>query len=130
MLTKQKTLSEQNQKIVGILTTYSESKDLHTGSGLCSFFFREPFYKIARINSYAFFGLFVRGYLVGHDGYCEKRQIMVDMIIDLFVNFNPTLEFVEHEGCSLKCTEEGFKEAFKMIKYYGGYRDWNNLTEV
>ena len=120
MKTKQKTLSEQNQKIVGILTTYRESEDLHTIGGLC-YFFREPFDNIARIDSYAFFDLFVLGYLTHRGGHCEKRQIMADMIIDLFVNFNPTLKD-EGEEYSLKSRKKGFKEAFNMIRYYGGYR--------
>ena len=120
MKTKQKTLSEQNQKIVGILTAYRESKDLHTLNGLC-YFFHESFDDIAKIYSYTFFDLFVPGYLVYHGGYCKERQIMTDMIIDLFVNFNPTLKN-EGEKYSLKSRKKGFKEAFNMIRYYGGYR--------
>ena len=118
MKTKQKTLSEQNQKIVGILTAYRESKDLHTINGLCCFF-RESFDDIA---SYAFFDLFVCGYLVYQGGYCKQRQIMIDMIIDLFVNFNPTLKDEPRGGYSLKSRKKGFKEALNMICYYGGYR--------
>ena len=121
MKTKQKTLSEQNQKIVGILTIYRDSKYSHTINGLCCYF-RESFEDIAKIYSYNFFDLFVQGYLVYQGGYCKERQIMADMIIDLFVNFNPTLK---NEGgeYSLKSRKEGFKEAFNMIRYYGGYRD-------
>ena len=118
MKTKQKTLSEQNQKIVGILTTYRESKDLHTMNGLCCFF-RESFDDIA---SYAFFDLFVHGYLVYQGGYCKQRQIMIDMIIDLFVNFNPTLADGKYGAYVLKSRKKGFKEEFNMIRYYGGYR--------
>ena len=122
MKTKQKTLSKQNQKIVGILTTYRESEDLHTINGLC-YFLREPFDNIARINSYTFFDLFVCGYLQDcGGGYCEKRQIMADMIIDLFVNFNPTLKDEPRGEYSLKSRKKGFKEALNMICYYGGYR--------
>ena len=115
------TLSEQNQKIVGILTTYRESKDLHTMNGLCCFF-RESFDDIAKIYSYTFFDLFVPGYLVYHGGYCKERQIMADMIIDLFVNFNPTLKDEPRGEYSLKSRKKGFKEALNMICYYGGYR--------
>lgn len=121
MKTKQKTLSKQNQKIVGILTTYRESKDLHTIYGLCCYF-RESFDDIAKIYSYTFFDLFVPGYLVYHGGYCKERQIMADMIIDLFVNFNPTLADGKYGAYVLKSRKKGFKEAFNMIRYYGGYR--------
>lgn len=121
MKAKQKTLSEQNQKIVGILTTYRESEDLHTINGLC-YFFHDSFEEIARINSYAFFDLFVNGYLAHCGGYCEKRQIIADMIIDLFVNFNPTLADGKDGAYVLKSRKKGFKEAFNMIRYYGGYR--------
>lgn len=117
----QKNLSEQNQKIVGILTIYSESKYSHRVNGLCHYF-REAFRDIAGIYSYAFFDLFVQGYLTDDRGYCEKRQILVNMIIDLLLEFNPTLKWNKDGNLTFVSRKKGFKEAFNMIRYYGGYR--------
>lgn len=114
-------LSEQNQKIVGILTIYSVSEYSHITRGLC-FYFRDAFWDITKISSYDFFDVFVQGYLVSHSGYCKERQIMTDMIIELFVTFNPTLKEDKYGAYSLKSRKKGFKEALNMIRYYGGYR--------
>ena len=116
----QKNLSEQNQKIVGILTTYNESENPHTIHGLCYYFVR-PFSDLVYEHSYDFFDLFVDQYLVDEQGYCKERQILVDMIIDLLLEFNPTLKRNKDGDLTLSCRKKGFKEAFNMIRYYGGY---------
>ena len=117
----QKKLSEQNQKIVGILTIYSFSSIHHESNGLC-YYFAHPFFEFVYEDSYDFFGLFVDYYLVDEQGYCKERQILVDMIIDLILEFNPTLKRNKDGDLTFMSRKKGFKEAFNMIKYYGGYR--------
>lgn len=118
----QNKLSEQNQKIIGILTTYNESENPHTIHGLC-YYFRDAFDDdVAGIYSYNFFDLFVDQYLVDEQGYCKERQILVNMIIDLLLEFNPTLMRNKDGDLTLSCRKKGFKEALNMIRYYGGYR--------
>ena len=116
----QKNLSEQNQKIVGILETY-EGYYKHKKDGLC-YYFDLPFSDLVYEDSYDFFKLFVDYYLVDEQGYCKERQILVDMIIDLILEFNPTLKRNKDGDLTLSCRKKGFKEAFNMIRYYGGYR--------
>jgi len=117
----QKKLQEQNQKIVGILETYKDAQHKHYVNGLC-YYFAHPFFEFVYEDSYDFFGLFVDYYLVDEQGYCKERQILVDMIIDLILEFNPTLKRNKDGDLTLSCRKKGFKEAFNMIRYYGGYR--------
>lgn len=117
----QKNLSEQNQKIVGILETYKDAQYKHKENGLC-YYFAMPFFDLVDEDSYDFFGMFVKSYLVDQQGYCKERQILVNMIIDLLLEFNPTLKRNKDGDLTLSCRKKGFKEAFKMVRYYGGYR--------
>ena len=116
----QKKLQEQNQKIVGILETY-EGYYKHKKDGLC-YYFSPSFSTMLDSDSYKFFKMFVKNYLVNYPGYCKERQILVNMIIDLLLEFNPTLKRNKDGDLTLACRKKGFKEAFNMIKYYGGYR--------
>ena len=117
----QKNLSEQNQKIVGILTIYSFSSIHHESNGLC-YYFSPSFSTMLDSDSYKFFKMFVKHYLVNYPGYCKERQILVNMIIDLLLEFNPTLKRNKDGDLTFVCRKKGFKEAFNMIRYYGGYR--------
>lgn len=117
----QKKLSEQNQKIVGILETYEGEYYKHEKNGLC-YYFRESFRTVCDESSYEFFGKFVWYSLVQLGGYCKERQILVNMIIDLLLEFNPTLKRNKEGDLTFVCRKKGFKEAFNMIRYYGGYR--------
>ena len=117
----QKKLSEQNQKIVGILGTYKDAEYKHVENGLC-YYLRVAFRTVCDKSSYDFFEMFVKYYLVDQQGYCKERQILVDMIIDLILEFNPTLKRNKDGDLTFVCRKKGFKEAFNMIKYYGGYR--------
>lgn len=117
----QKKLSEQNQKIVGILTIYSFSSIHHESSGLC-YYFSPSFGAMLDLDSYKFFEMFVKYYLVDEQGYCKERQILVNMIIDLILEFNPTLKKNKEGGLTFVSRKKGFKEALNMIRYYGGYR--------
>ena len=117
----QKKLSEQNQKIVGILGTYEDAQHKHYVNGLC-YYFSPSFGAMLDLDSYKFFEMFVKYYLVDKQGYCKERQILVDMIIDLLLEFNPTLMRNKEGDLTFMSRKKGFKEAFNMIKYYGGYR--------
>lgn len=117
----QKKLSEQNQKIVGILETYKDAQHKHYVNGLC-YYFAMPFFDLVDEDSYDFFELFVDYYLVDEQGYCKERQILVDMIIDLILEFNPTLKRNKDGDLTFVSRKKGFKEAFNNIRYYGGYR--------
>lgn len=116
----QKKLSEQNQKIVGILTIYSFSSINHESSGLC-YYFSPSFRAMLDLDSYEFFKMFVKYYLTNQQGYCKERQLLVDMIINLLLEFNPTLKRNKEGDLTLSCRKKGFKEAFNMIRYYGGH---------
>jgi hypothetical protein len=94
---------------------------MHYVNGLCCYF-STPFFDIVDENSYNFFYMFVQVYLVDHRGYCKERQILVNMIIDLLLEFNPTLKRNKDGDLTFVCRKKGFKEAFNMIRYYGGYR--------
>ena len=117
----QKKQSEQNQKIVGILTIYSFSSIHHESNGLC-YYFSPSFRAMLDLDSYEFFKMFVKSYLVNYPGYGKERQILVNMIIDLLLEFNPTLKRNKDGDLTFMSRKKGFKEAFNMIKYYGGYR--------
>ena len=117
----QKKLSEQNQKIVGILGTYKDAQHKHVENGLC-YYLRVAFRTVCDESSYDFFEMFVDGgYLVNYPGYGKERQILVDMIIDLLLEFNPTLMRNKEGDLTFISRKKGFKEAFNMIRYYGGY---------
>ena len=116
----QKKLQEQNQKIVGILETY-EGYYKHRKDGLC-YYFVPSFGDMLDLDSYEFFKMFVKSYLVNYPGYGKERQILVDMIIDLILEFNPTLKRNKEGDLTFISRKKGFKEAFNMIRYYGGYR--------
>lgn len=117
----QKKLQEQNQKIVGILETYKDAQHKHYVNGLC-YYFSPSFSTMLDLDSYKFFNMFVKHYLVDQQGYCKERQILVNMIIDLILEFNPTLKRNKDGDLTLVWRKRGFKEAFNMIRYYGGYR--------
>lgn len=110
-------LSEQNQKIVEILETYKDAQHKHEENGLC-YYFAMPFFDLVYEDSYEFFGMFVMDYLTDQRGYCKERQILVDMIIGLILEFNPTLNRNKDGDLTLMSRKKGFKEAFKMIQYY------------
>lgn len=117
----QKKLSEQNQNIVEILETYEDAQGKHVENGLC-YYFALPFFDLVYEDPYDFFGMFVDdGYLVNKGGYGKERQILVNMIIDLLLEFNPTLKRNKEGDLTFISRKKGFKEAFNMIRYYGGY---------
>ena len=116
----QKKLSEQNQKIVGILGTYKDAQHKHVENGLC-YYFVPSFGDMLDLDSYDFFKMFVDYHLVHEQGYCRERQILVNMIIDLLLEFNPTLMRNKEGDLTFISRKKGFKEAFNMIRYYGGY---------